>query len=209
MRDERRSTTHLSRRRFLQATAAVGAAVGLGGVAAACSAIGGGAQGGTFNWMTWGDHYIDKQLKAIETSDKIVANISELAGNAEGYAKLKEVKGQLDMMSADALWVRDAYNKDGPHRRPSTSTSSRSRRSSIPFARKFEIWTTPGGLPRLSVRLVPDHDLLRPGQGLRLPRQLGGPASTRSTRAGSSSRTSPRRSSPTWRGRPASTSRTT
>ena len=63
--------------------------------------------------MTWSDHYIDTQLKAIEASDKIIANISELAGNAEGYAKLKEVKGQLDMMSADALWVRDAYNKDG------------------------------------------------------------------------------------------------
>jgi len=74
---------YLSRRRFLQASAAVGAAVSLGGITAACSAIGGGAQGGTFNWMTWGDHYIDKQLKAIEASDKIIANISELAGNAE------------------------------------------------------------------------------------------------------------------------------
>src|SRR5215210_2310892 len=103
---------HLSRRRFLQASTAVGAAVGLGGVAAACSAIGG-PQGGTFNWMTWSDHYIDTQLKAIEASDKITANISELAGNAEGFAKLKEVKGQLDMISGDALWLPDAYNKEG------------------------------------------------------------------------------------------------
>ncbi len=135
---------YLSRRRFLQATAAVGAAVGLGGVAAACSAIGGGAQGGTFNWMTWGDHYIDKQLKAIETSDKIVANISELAGNAEGYAKLKEVKGQLDMVSADALWVRDAYNKDGLIDAFDINSLKVSSQL-FPFARKFEIWTTPEG----------------------------------------------------------------
>jgi len=80
----------LTRRRFLQASALAGVAVGMGGITAACNAIGGGAtQGGTFNWMTWGDHYIDDQLKAIEASDKIVANISELAGNAEGFAKVR------------------------------------------------------------------------------------------------------------------------
>ena len=135
---------HLSRRRFLQASAAVGATVGLGGVTAACSAIGGGQQGGTFNWMTWGDHYIDKQLKAIETSDKITANISELAGNAEGYAKLKEVKGQLDMVSADALWVRDAYNKDGLIEAFDIN-SLKVASQLFPFARKFDIWTTPEG----------------------------------------------------------------
>ena len=103
---------NLSRRRFLQASAAVGGVIGLGGITAACNAIGQ-SQGGTFNWMTWGDHYIDTQLKAIEDSDKIIANISELSGNAEGFAKLKEVKGQLDMISGDALWVPDAYNKEG------------------------------------------------------------------------------------------------
>jgi spermidine/putrescine-binding protein len=134
---------YLSRRRFLQASAAVGAAVGLGGVAAACSAIGG-TQGGTFNWMTWGDHYIDKQLKAIEASDKIIANISELAGNAEGFAKLKEVKGQLDMVSADALWVRDAYNKDGLIEAFDIN-SLKVASQLFPFARKFDIWTTPEG----------------------------------------------------------------
>ena len=92
-----RIDNQLSRRRFLQASAAVGAAVSLGGLTAACNAIGGRrAQGGTFNWMTWGDHYIDTQLKAIEASDKIVPQIQELAGNAEGFAKLKEVKGELD-----------------------------------------------------------------------------------------------------------------
>jgi spermidine/putrescine-binding protein len=135
---------YLSRRRFLQASAAMGAAVGLGGITVACSGLGGGTQGGTFNWMTWGDHYIDSQLKKIEDSDKIVANISELAGNAEGYAKLKEVKGQLDMMSADALWVRDAYYKDGLVK-PFDLKSLKVSEQLFPFAREFEIWTTPQG----------------------------------------------------------------
>ena len=93
----------LSRRRFLQARPPSAPPSRLG--ASRPPATSSGQQGGTFNWMTWSDHYIDDQLKAIETSDKITANISELAGNAEGFAKLKEVKGQLDMISGDALWV--------------------------------------------------------------------------------------------------------
>ena len=115
--------SRLSRRRFLQASAAVGATVSLGGITAACNVVGQTAQGGTFNWMTWGDHYIDTQLKAIEASDKITANISELSGNAEGFAKLKEVKGQLDMVSADALWLPDADHQEGLEALVSSSAS--------------------------------------------------------------------------------------
>jgi spermidine/putrescine-binding protein len=135
----------LSRRRFLQASALAGVAVGMGGITAACNAIGGGAvQGGTFNWMTWGDHYIDEQLKAIEASDKIVANISELAGNAEGFAKVKEVKGQLDMISGDALWVPDAYFAEGLIV-PFDINELKVSQQLYPFARQFEIWTKPEG----------------------------------------------------------------
>jgi spermidine/putrescine-binding protein len=133
----------LSRRRFLQASAAVGAVVSLGGFTAACNAIGG-QQGGTFNWMTWSDHYIDEQLKAIEASDKIVAQISELAGNAEGFAKLKEVKGQLDMISGDALWVPDAYYAEGLIE-PFDINELKVSSQLYSFAREFEIWTTPDG----------------------------------------------------------------
>ena len=131
-----------SRRTFLRASGAVGAAVGLGGLTAACSI--GGSSGGTFNWITWSDHYIDTQLKAIEDSDKIIANISPLEGNAEGFAKLKEVKGQLDMMSADALWVRDAYNKEGLIE-PFDIDEIKVGKELYSFAREFEIWTTPEG----------------------------------------------------------------
>ena len=136
---------YLSRRRFLQASALAGVAVGMGGVTAACNIIGGGAtQGGTFNWMTWGDHYMDDQLKAIEASDKIIANISELAGNAEGFAKLKEVKGQLDMISGDALWVPDAYFAEGLIT-PFDINELKVSQQLYPFAREFEIWTKPEG----------------------------------------------------------------
>ena len=131
-----------SRRTLLKASGAVGAAVGLGGLTAACGV--GGSTGGTFNWMTWSDHYIDTQLKKIEDSDKIIANISELEGNAEGFAKLKEVKGQLDMVSADALWVRDAYHKDGLIE-PFDIDELTVAKDLYSFARKFEIWTTPEG----------------------------------------------------------------
>ena len=131
-----------TRRRFLQLSGAVGAVVGLGGVVSACSGIG--SQGGTFNWMTWGDHYIDTQLKAIETSDKIIANISELSGNAEGFAKLKEVKGQLDMISGDALWVPDAYFKDGLIEAFDINEIKISSEL-YSFAREFPIWTKPEG----------------------------------------------------------------
>lgn len=134
----------LSRRRFLQASAAVGATVSLGGITAACSVGSPAQQGGTFNWMTWSDHYIDTQLKAIETSDKIVANISELAGNAEGFAKLKEVKGQLDMISGDALWVPDAYYAEGLIE-PFDINELKVSSQLYPFARQFEIWTKPEG----------------------------------------------------------------
>ena len=131
----------LSRRRFLQASAAVGTTVSLGGFAAACNVVG--QQGGTFNWMTWSDHYVDDQLKAIETSDKITANITELAGNAEGFAKLKEVKGQLDMISGDALWV-PAYYEEGLIE-PFDINELKVSSQLFPFAREFDIWTTTEG----------------------------------------------------------------
>jgi spermidine/putrescine-binding protein len=131
----------LSRRRFLKASAAVGATVSLGGVAAACNVIG--QQGGTFNWMTWSDHYYDEQLKAIEASDKITSSITELAGNAEGFAKLKEVKGQLDMISGDALWV-PAYHDEGLIE-PMSINDLKVSSQLYPLAREFDIWTVSGG----------------------------------------------------------------
>jgi spermidine/putrescine-binding protein len=131
-----------SRRTFLKASGAVGATVALGGVSAACNLVG--SQGGTINWMTWGDHWIQSQLDAIAKDTNITTAIQELAGNAEGYAKLKEVGGQLDKISGDALWVRDAYYKDGLIE-PFDINELEVAKQLFPFARQFDIWTTPEG----------------------------------------------------------------
>jgi len=131
-----------SRRTFLKASGAAGVAVSLGGVTAACNLIGG--QGGTINWMTWGDHWIQSQLDAIAKETNVTTSISELAGNAQGFAKVKEVKGQLDKISGDALWVPDAYNKEGLIE-PFDINELKVASQLFPFARQFPIWTTSEG----------------------------------------------------------------
>ena len=137
--------TH-SRRRFLQLTGAVGATAALGGVLQACNVIGGGgaATTGTFNWMTWSDHYIQSQLDKIAKDTNINTAISELAGNAEGYAKLKEVKGQLDKISGDAMWVPNAYAKDGLIE-PFDINELKVSSQLYSFAREFPYWQSSEG----------------------------------------------------------------
>ena len=101
-----------TRRRFLQVSGAVGATVVAAGLLEACSPAA--SRGRHLQLDNVGRPLRSiRSSKTIEDSAKIIASISQLAGNAEGFAKLKEVKGQLDMMSADALWVRDAYHKEG------------------------------------------------------------------------------------------------
>ena len=163
-----------NRRKFLQLTGALGVSVAAGGVLAACSTSGGGAASaaapsanapsaaapsaapaasvaasaaavtGTFNWMTWGDHWIQKQLDTIAKDAGIIAKVSELAGNAEGYAKLKQVKGQLDKISGDAMWVPNAYNKDGLIE-PFDINSLKVSSQLYSFAREFPYWKTDAG----------------------------------------------------------------
>jgi spermidine/putrescine-binding protein len=134
-----------SRRTFLRLTGALGTTAALGGVGAACNVVGSGAKTtGTFNWMTWGDHWIQTQLDKIAKDVNISTNISELSGNAEGYAKLKEVKGQLDKMSADAMWVPNAYFKDGLVE-PFDINSLKVSSQLYSFAREFPYWQAAGG----------------------------------------------------------------
>ena len=156
----------LSRRQFLKGAAAAGAAVGLGGLAAACAtpaapaasaAAGGsaapaptGAPGsaapgptGTFNWMTWVDHYYPEELAAIAASKGISVNLTELADNADGFTKLKEVGGQLDMISGDALWVPHYFEAGLIDAFDINSLDVAKQLYSI--AREFKIWTKPEG----------------------------------------------------------------
>jgi spermidine/putrescine-binding protein len=158
-----------SRRQFLKVTGAAGAAIGLGGIAAACSssasvapssapagttAPGGStaptgaapsvaAATGTFNWMTWSDHWYQAQLDTIGSDVDIKANVTELADNSDGYTKLKEVGGQLDMISGDALWV-PKYFESGLIEAWDINTLDVSKQL-YSIARSFEIWTKPEG----------------------------------------------------------------
>jgi spermidine/putrescine-binding protein len=161
-------TTGLNRRQFLKGAAAAGAAVGLGGIAAACStvpasappaSVAAGASAtpvgslaaasatpgptGTFNWMTWNDHYYPEQLAAIAAATGINVNLTELADNAEGFTKLKEVGGNLDMIAGDALWLPHYFEAGLIEAFDINSFAVAKQLYSI--AREFKIWTKPEG----------------------------------------------------------------
>jgi putative spermidine/putrescine transport system substrate-binding protein/spermidine/putrescine transport system substrate-binding protein len=139
---------YYSRRRFLQASLAVGATAALGGFVAACSnavAPSGQAAGAakTFNWLTWSDHFYQQQLDAIKSSTGITPAISELMDNASGMAKLKQVHGQLDMISGDAKWV-PAYYAAGLVEAWDINELAVSKQL-YSVARELTMWTVPAG----------------------------------------------------------------
>jgi spermidine/putrescine-binding protein len=157
-----------SRRQFLKVTAAAGAAIGVGGVVAACStaatpapatvAPGTVAPGtvaptpaptptapptGTFNWMTWGDHWYQAQVDAIAGTNNIKANSTLFSDNIDAYTKVKQVGGQLDMVSGDALWVPHYFESGLIEAWDINLLKVAKQLYSI--AREFPIWTKPEG----------------------------------------------------------------
>lgn len=133
-----------TRRRFLQVSAGTAAAVALGGLSSASRVVmAQDAPTGSFNWMTWSDHFLPQQIDAVGTATGITPSISELAGNAEGYTRLLEVGGQLDMISGDALWVPKYYADGLIEAWDINELSNAGDLYSI--AREFDIWTTPEG----------------------------------------------------------------
>lgn len=133
-----------NRRRFLQASAATGAAVALGGLGSASRlVVAQEAPTGRFNWMTWTDHFYQEQRDEIDEAIGISARVTELADNADGFTRLKEVGGQLDMISGDAQW-NPRYFEEGlidvlPIEEMDVA------KHLYPIAREFEIWTKPEG----------------------------------------------------------------
>lgn len=71
-----------------------------------------GSSNATLNWITWNDHYMDDQLKAVNTSAKIGARVTLESDDSDGYLKVKQTKGQFDIVSTDALWV-PKFHSDG------------------------------------------------------------------------------------------------
>ena len=156
---------------------------------------------GTFNWMTWGDHWYQAQVDAIAATNNIKTNATLFSDNIDAYTKVKQVGGQLDMVSGDALWV--------PHYFESGLIEAWDINSlKVAIAALLDRPVVPdldeaGRLPRLPLRVVAGPDLLRPGEGLPGARFRGRSSSTRSTRGGSSWRISRSRSWPTWGSSPA------
>ncbi len=101
----------LTRREALRA-GMVGAA-GLYLVACGASSSSGNKPGPvTLNWITWNDHYLDDQLKAINTSDQVQARVTLESDDSDGYLKAKQTHGQFDIVSTDALWA-PKFHSDG------------------------------------------------------------------------------------------------
>jgi len=155
-----------SRRQFLKLTGAVGAAVGIGGLAAACStaatpvpataaATSAASVGptlapsptapptGTFNWLTWGDHWYQAEMDQIAADIGIKANITSFSDDIDAYTKVQQVGGQIDLVSEDALWVPYFYQHQLIDAFDINSLKVASQLYSV--AREFAIWTSPAG----------------------------------------------------------------
>jgi len=161
----------LDRRQFLRLAGTVGATAGLGAFLAACTSGataapataapttgGGGAASapasqaaasatpgptGTFNWLTWGDHWYQAEMDAIAASIGIKANITSFSDNIDAYTKIQQVGGQVDLVSGDALWVPHYYESQLIDPFDINSLQVASQLFSI--AREFKIWTSPAG----------------------------------------------------------------
>lgn len=150
----------ISRRSFLKASGAGSAALFIaacGGGTTASSAPSGGAAtaapsaggsspapaGGTINFLTWSDHWNKDALAAIKANQGIDVAVSELADNIDGFNKLNQVKGQLDLVSGDALWVLK-YLEAGLIE-PIDINSFEVAKQLYPMARTFDFWTKPEG----------------------------------------------------------------
>ncbi len=101
------------------------------------------AQGGTLNFLTWSDHWSKDELTGVQQSTGITVNITELADNIDGFNKLSQVRGQLDMVSGDALWVPKYYDAGLIEAIDINSFQVAQQLYSI--ARQFDFWTKPDG----------------------------------------------------------------
>ncbi len=101
------------------------------------------ASPGPLNFLTWSDHWAKDELKGVKESTGIEVNITELADNIDGYNKLNQVHGQLDLVSGDALWVPHYYDAGLIEAIDINSFGVAQQLYSM--ARSFDFWTKPDG----------------------------------------------------------------
>lgn len=99
--------------------------------------------GGTLNFLTWSDHWSKDELAGVKTSTGIDVQITELADNIDGFNKLNQVHGQLDMVSGDALWVPKYYDAGLTQAFDINSLAVSQQLYSM--SRTFDFWTKPEG----------------------------------------------------------------
>lgn len=59
----------------------------------------------TMAWLTWSDHYNDRELRALKDATGIDLKPQLITDNATTITRLRQDAGQWDSASADALWV--------------------------------------------------------------------------------------------------------
>jgi spermidine/putrescine-binding protein len=110
----------MNRRSFLGTAAGAGAGLAASSVLSPLSPMAkmvGAEEGpalaeGTFNWLTWSDHYLPEQLAEAASEYGIKTNPSLFSDNSEAFLKVQQVGGkQIDMVSGDALWVPKFYEE--------------------------------------------------------------------------------------------------
>ena len=99
--------------------------------------------GGTLNFLTWSDHWGKDELAGVKQSTRIDVQITELADNIDGFNKLNQVHGQLDMVSGDALWVPKYF--DAGLTQAFDINSLAVSQQLFSMARSFDFWTKPDG----------------------------------------------------------------
>jgi spermidine/putrescine transport system substrate-binding protein len=100
---------------------------------------------GSFNWLTWGDHYLPEQLQEASSKYNVKANPSLFSDNSEALLKVQQVGGkQIDMVSGDALWVPKYYEEGLIE--PFDLWSLASGRGLFDMALDIPFWKTKEGL---------------------------------------------------------------
>jgi spermidine/putrescine-binding protein len=116
---------------------------GGGSTAAAGGGGGGGGNGGTVNWVTWNDHYLPDQLKAVKASDGFDIHPTLQSDDSDGYLKIRQTGPQFQFASTDALWV-PKFQQDGLIESFDIDAIDASSEL-FPIARQFDFWQDGGG----------------------------------------------------------------
>jgi spermidine/putrescine-binding protein len=110
--------SRLTRRQALRSSAVGALGIYLAGCGSSGGAGSGGSTGGTakaggnINWITWNDHYLPAQLKAVQKSPGLAIHPTLQSDDSDGYLKTKQTGNQFQLVSTDALWVKK-FHDDG------------------------------------------------------------------------------------------------